>query len=267
MPALSTDVAITTFKTLLGYKALIFPLDWLFNHGSPFALPVDYICKSALLIWFFGLLCWGDFRQSWPFLAAAASYWLLIAAYSALATPIFDNRTLLPGLIPFVGFIAMQSVTISRKRIRAVMLAGWIAITLIFAIGWLGTGAHLPREKWRETADYLSTQYRSGNLVIFYPGYIDGAVQYYLPTLRTEDIFRVELGVDRKSMESELQRRMAILCRKTHPVMFLVVRGNRSALKDKQTYGQLLTSLGKSAGKTAHLMNFDIVAVSKFENP
>jgi hypothetical protein len=219
---------------------------------STFPWPWD-ATKRVLLValpCFAIVLAFGNWRRNYPFLIAALIYWLQVLAYTVLITPIFYDRFLLPSLIPLLGFIALQTVSIEKKILRIASIAVCVAVSLTFALNWAGQAAWEPVEPWKQMSRLLERQWqgKTGALV-FYPAYCAGPVRYYFSHLQSVATCEVmpgtgeeELARSVSSMVSSIEKSPIV------PHVFLIVRYDFATSKDTKTL-QLLLSILKGQMK------------------
>lgn len=244
MPLFSMDLASSTARYMLGISSAAPPSTlnqerflvstWLAGPTPRLLLLVLVALSSTL----------GNWRRSIPFLVAALLFFLQVVGYSILKTPIFWPRTILPAMIPLIGFIGLQVATIRIRGIKIVGTIALIGLSLIFAIDWITGGASIPTEAWRDASELLSSRWRPGDLVVFYPDYAKGPTRYYFPELPSEAIIQVKIGADIKKLDAAVDERLpdGTKDRDQHAA-FLVVRGDLSVQKDMHTYYGLLSVL------------------------
>ena len=198
----------------------------------------------ALAVFAGGTLVLGDWRRSWPLLLAAVTYWLQLFAYSMVAAPLVWYRTLVPGLVPFIGFTALQCATLKAKRLRLIACGMILTLSGIFALHWTTGGASEPYERWRETAEKLRMARRPGDVVVFYPAYAIWPIQYYLEDLPAKTSVTVPLGSDAEASARSIDKLIeSAPDQEEQPAVFFVVRLDLAVEHDRTSYDQLLSSL------------------------
>lgn len=167
MPDINLDLISSTAKYVFGLSSLYLPLNWI----PLLAFLVSGI--FAISVWF------GNWRISFPFLVVAIIFWLVILIYSLLDSPIFYYRIILPSLVPFIAFVALQIATISSRKIKIASIVCLLILSLSYTVNWVTHQAYKPVEENREVARLVELEWQPNNLVIFYPGFIQGTVNYY----------------------------------------------------------------------------------------
>ena len=114
------------------------------------------------------------------FLATAIFYELTIVVYSMLFLPILFSQTLLPMLIPAIGFAALQINSIQVKIFRRIAVTGIILLCIIFSAFWSNVQAYIPPEPWQAVASFIKNNASPEDMVIYFPPYNAGPAGYYL---------------------------------------------------------------------------------------
>lgn len=248
MPPVSTKLVATMSESLFGVAAL----SWI---STPFqnSMPVLAFCvacsaKCLALAWLAVLAARGDWRRTFPFLAAAVIYWAEIIGYSILDTPIFWDRILLPSMVPFFGFLALQIATIREVPLKRASMVVLILLALAFTAKWVAEDAHKPQEGWRKASEALASQRRPNDLVIFYPSYASIPVRFYLPGLPARATMAIPIGnepnaLDPTTLEFKIHDRLAALDEGGPVAIFLVLRPDLRTRGDQVTYHHLLSAL------------------------
>jgi hypothetical protein len=210
------------------------------TDGIPYAALL-VLTKSFAFICLGCLLLFGEWRKSVRPLAAAVFFWLQLLVYSWVATPVFWNRTALPGLIPFLGFIGLQVTTIKKEKIRRPVIAGLALTCLLFTTNWALSQAGKPFEPVRELAQILNEQRKPDDIILFFPQYAEGPVRYYAPDIPPENTIQVQIGMDVQTLDL-LDERSA------SPFIYLVVRDPGTNEQELATYHLLLAYLEDEFG-------------------
>ena len=268
MPAVSFSSALSTVSETLGISYLLAAARTIQARSSLLALICAYGIKLILIGLCISLAFFGDWRRSLPFLVAAVSYWILLIGYSLLAIPVFWYRIALPGLIPFIGFIALQIDGMRIPRVKRASLAGIIILCTVFGAGWTVHSAWVPYEQWKQLSESLKAQWTQNDLVLFYPHYAAGPVRYYFPDLSTERGLPVAEGIEMKKVAEEILGHMK---RREETdgghTLFLVVRADLRGRKGLRTYHNLLSYLEAECGPSVLSKKFGNLSLSKYTCP
>ena len=232
MPFLSPELISSTTEYILGFSSVSLPI-----YLEDITWIITFTFIGVILIF-------GKSRSNYPFLVAVAVYWLQIIGYSILKTQIFWYRTLLPSLLPLIGFVILQIVTIQRKKIRTICVIIFTAITLIFTANWIISQAWKPVEEFRQVAQLLVSKWQPNNIVIFYPDYIESTVRYYFLNLPSKNVLKVGIKADIKNIISDIDKISSALNKKeSQSNIFLIERVDLSLRKDIETYSKLLDAV------------------------
>jgi len=244
MPPVSMELVATMSRSLFGVAVL----SWIstpFQDRMPaLAFCVELSAKCLLLAWLAVLVARGDWRRTFPFLVAAAIYWAEIIGYSILDTPIFWDRILLPSMVPLIGFIALQIVTIREAPLKTASTVVLVLLALAFTAKWVAVDAHKPHEGWREAGAALASQRRPNDLVVFYPSYAGIPIRFYVPDLSARATMEIPIGDDPDALASKIHDKLAALDEDGKPAaVFLVLRPDLNTFRDQVTYHRLLSVL------------------------
>jgi uncharacterized membrane protein len=248
VPKISPSTIALTGSGLFGLST--FPWPWIVERATIVALPFFAIA-----------LAFGDWRGSIPFLLAATAYWLQVIAYSVLITPILLDRVLLPSLIPLAGFAAIQIGSTKRKSLRTALTAACIVLSLASALNWTIQGSWKPIEPWKQMSSFLESQWAGNSLLIFYPDYCAGPVQYYFTRLRSAPTLEVRPKTQEEELGPQISSKVDSLNKNPdEPDVFLVVRYDTDTLKDTDTLLGMLSDLKKQIGRkfTLTILSFGI---------
>jgi 4-amino-4-deoxy-L-arabinose transferase-like glycosyltransferase len=231
VPQISPSTIALTASGLFGLST--FPWPWIAERAAIVALPFFAIA-----------LAFGDRRSSIPFLFAAITYWLQIIAYSILITPILLDRVLLPSLIPLAGFAAIQIASTRRKSLRTALIAACIVLSLASALDWAIRRSWEPIEPWKQMSSLLESHWTGNGLLIFYPDYCAGPVQYYFTRLRLAPTLEVRPRTQEEELGPLISSRVNPLnWSPVEPHVFLIVRYDTDTSKDTDTLLNLLNDL------------------------
>jgi hypothetical protein len=231
VPSISPSTIALTVSSLFGLS--MFPWTWVIERVLIVAVP------------FFAVgLAFGDWRSNTPFLVAALIYWLQIIIYSVAITPIFLDRVLLPGLIPLAGFVALQVASIRRNALRIALISACVMLSLASALNWALQKSWEPVEPWKQMSSLLESQWEDNSLLVFYPDYCAGPVQYYFSRLRSVAALEIRPRMKQEEIERSIANRVEPLNKNPlKPHVFLVVRYDSDTSKDSKTLLNLLSNL------------------------
>lgn len=237
IPQVSLSFVRTTMELLFGVDILrMFQAEVQQRSGGvewlAYLLPVLGILLGI------GILL-GNWRRGFPLLTAALVFWTQTIVYSLVASPIFMYRTVLPGLVPMLAFVAVQIATARFRPAKIAASAVLVVVSLVFAISWTTSHAWMPYESWRQLTEAVRAARTEEQLVVFYPQYVVGPVKYYYPALPDEAI----LSLDKRLENNEIEQ-IATRVQSTHASgIILVVRSDATVAQYSQQYEQLRTRL------------------------
>lgn len=198
-----------------------------------------FLIRSVVVIGSVFFLLLGEWRKSGRLLAVTIFFWLQLLVYSWVAVPIFLERTALPGMIPFWGFVGSHISTIGNEKFRRLAFCGLLLICLVFTGFWIFDQAGKPFEPVREMAQVLNDIGGPDDIFIFYPEFAQGPVMYYLPELPLENTVQVTINMDIKTLE--------LPDRGDDSSLFLVARETK-VNRENKTFLQLLDYLQAEYG-------------------
>jgi len=267
MPPFSFRLFRSQFKYVLGIEKLLFPTSVFEGINIKLALLFEFMYKSSILITIFVILFFGVWRKSWSLLLAALIYWLQIILVSVFFYPIFWYRTILIGVIPLIGYLALHSTSIKNNIFRIIATLGIFIIFIILAVGWFFIEARIPNEPWRQAAHYLETETKPNDIIIFYPNNAMGPIRYYFRSLSDENVIAVDLDVDIDEFISELSCKMNLFDNKDQQVtLHLVVRESLNVQKEKEKYESLKNYLELVSGRNTLVQDYGIIKFYHYEN-
>lgn len=266
MPVISFSSVLATLKEMLGITYVLHPAVIIRRQIPALAVSYQYFIELTVIGICISLVFFGNWRRSLSFFAAAMCYWLLLIIYSLMAIPIFWYRTALPGLIPFIGFMALQLDSIRIKHVKVASIAGVLILCTIFAAGWTARSAWVPYEQWKQISGSLEAKWERDDIVIFYPKSAEGLVKYYFPALPPESAFAVKKGLDIKEVALGIRGRINRSGKKDNGhTIFLIVREDLGIKKDFETYRNLLSYLQSDCGQPTLSKHFGNLSLSKYE--
>jgi mannosyltransferase len=231
VPSISTSTIALTGSSLFGLS--MFPWPWI----------IERVLIVVVLFFAIGL-AFGDWRSSVPFLMAAVIYWVQIILYSVALTPIFLDRVLLPGLIPLAAFVALQIASTKKNVLRRVSIAVCISLGLASGLNWAIQRAWEPVEPWKQMSTLLDLQWQENSLVVFYPDYCAGPVEYYSTRLQSTKALEIRPRTEEKDLAKRVSSSVGSFNENSlKPHVFLVVRYDSNTSKDEKTLLGLLSEL------------------------
>ncbi|BAY09681.1 glycosyltransferase family 39 protein [Calothrix sp. NIES-2098] len=246
MPPIDWHLLSSTSKYVFGLSSLYLP---------------DYIIPLVGLI-FCGLIAivviFGKYKVSFPFFVSAIVFWLAIIIYSVINSPIFYYRTILPSLIPLIGFLTLQIATIQAKRVKIAAIVCLVLLSLISTVNWVTNQAYKPVEENRKVAHFIESQWQSKDLVLFYNGFFSGTVQYYFEHLPTTGQISI-IDTNRETIDRDISTAIAKRNGNIKPKnIFLVV-----VMADFEGYKNLLSAIQYKFGRQ---VNFYLLFINS-HNP
>jgi hypothetical protein len=200
--------------------------------------------QAGLVALVLAFLFLGQWRRSLPFLLGAVFFWLPLLGYSLLVKPVTYYRTILPGLIPLIAFVAIHLATIRQQKIKLVVISGVVALNVAFAADWVANVARQPLETWQNAAEFLKENWRPDDIIVFYPNYVKGPIQYYWPDMPERGQFTVLQSEDIDHLQTVLDNEtVAPGNLDSHRNFFLIVRWDLYVEKDQKTHRQLLSAI------------------------
>jgi hypothetical protein len=200
----------------------------------------------------------GRWKQNFAFLVAALIFWLEIIIYSLIETPIFFYRIVLPGMIPFIGFVVLQIATIESKNLKKSSVVLLIILSIIFTANWVTVQAYRPVEYYKQVAQLVESEWQPNNLVVFYPGYISDTFKYYLKKIPKEAGVVVWDTNDLENLKSDINDQLASVDREKLTTVFLISRIDLT-IKQKD-FTNLLVAIKSETKKPLKVKSFLIIS-------
>jgi hypothetical protein len=179
-PPVSSELLISAAQTLMGRTGMSYGYSCLEAWIGTLSGLLPWIIKLIVIVMVVLFLMAGKWRQTGSFLAAALFYELTILVYSLVFLPILFSQTLLPMLIPALGFVALQISSMQVKAFRRITATGIFILCLIFALFWFNLQAYIPAEPWQAVATFIKSHADPDDMVIYFPPYNAGPAGYYL---------------------------------------------------------------------------------------
>jgi hypothetical protein len=233
-----------------------FRLALLYKYGL---IALSFLAGVALLLW-------GDWRKSGHLLFVAISYWLMVVLISIFFVPIFWFRMLIPGILPFIGFIAIHVSTVRIKKVRVVLIALVCLLSLLSTVGWINIEAGIPLENWRQAAEFLEQEYQPNDLVVFYPHYAKGPILYYFNNLDEEKIEVLPGQITPEDLAVDFQNQInSHLLSDSPTALYLVVRHDRTVDLNQPSFNNILAYLEGTASFDYLNDSFGIIKIYRFQ--
>ena len=250
MPHVNLDLVAAVARDVFGFA------DDLWSPGAAPSSPIDlaYGVGLTALVFLAALVVFGRWRTSYPFLAAALAYWLGIVVCSLAARPILLSKTVLPGLIPFVGFVAVQIGTVRPRGIKAGLALIVAALAVVLGLRWATYTAWAPVEDWKLAASRIDSKWQPGDLIVAYPAYAAGPVKYYMHNAGSQAVIGVNPGTPAEQLERQIGQTPASTGGvAAAPALFLILRADSTAQTDPGTFRELLALLKRRSGSPYEL--------------
>jgi hypothetical protein len=212
-----------------------------------------------MLLLLVALIPLGDWRRSLPSLAACLTYWGAMVVYSLATMPILYPRTMLAGMVPFIGFVGLQVGTIRRRWLKLLVAAGVIALCFVFADNWVRSGGGKIKEDWDEAAFQLNSRREGEVVTVLFPELVRTPLKYYvdLPTEST-----ILVSDDAEFTESQLRDLTARIKSQLgagSTALFLVTRSGQT-----ENYRTLVDSLKSEFGEPVFSWKSGNLGVAKY---
>lgn len=186
MPFPDGAILFDMAQALFGSDYLLAPL-WRLSSVSQLLKNGSMFLLALVLLLFLILLMCGNWRKSLPLLLAGLAFYGAVYLFSVLFVPIMWDRTTLPGLVPLIGFLAVQLGSVRVARLRPFIPIPVITISALFVLGWLMTDATKPLEDWKIMGDLIYGEHSANSAVIIYPRYLKGPIFFYYPAYATDE--------------------------------------------------------------------------------
>jgi hypothetical protein len=262
-------IDLNSFQSTMHYVAGAPALFWLPNklvEVNPWlAQGLRWIILTGFVLITIAPLVWGDWRRNWNLLAASVVFFGLVIIVSIFIVPIFWYRTVLPGLIPLIAFIALQAASIPVRSLKFAIISSVCVCCALYISGWIAIEARVPNEPWKQVTQIIESEYEPGDWLVLYPWYIECPIRYYFPELPAEGIISIKQGTDPELINQALATDSA---KSTTPAkIFLVVRKDSTYAADHLTYDALVAQLQASAAQASPPEEHGIVLLTRYSLP
>jgi len=168
------------------------------------------------------------------------------------------------------GLTKKYSTKINRlaEYILQTVLLFMVLIVIVTDIGWVSTGAGVPKEQWKELTRYLQQDYKTNDIVAFYPAFAEGPARYYFPELPSSKLISIEYGTTITEFNSELSQIINMTQNADKALgLFLVYEPSRSAEQDKANYTKILEYLEPYTNPYFTERDFNGLLINKYILP
>ncbi len=232
--------------------------------GQPDGSTADLLLRGGIVLSTAVLgvtLLFGDWKRSLPFSVAALAYWLELIGYSLVQTPVFWDRTALPGLVPFSGFVGLQMVTIQKRGIRYAAIGALVLLSCCFATRWAASGAFKPIEETKALSGLLESKRQNQDPVVIYPDYYKVPLLYYAPGIPAHAVISVPVGSSLAGFGPALHNALAGRPTGEQSLsLFLVIRSDLLSERDSVTCDRLIRIVGSHRSEAPILHLFVIIS-------
>ncbi|RLA55193.1 MAG: hypothetical protein DRR04_14985 [Gammaproteobacteria bacterium] len=113
---------------------------------------------------------------------------------SLFVVPVFWYRTVLPAMVPIIGFAAVM-ITSARTQKARVVGGLAVAVLIVFqSTGWVANRAAANYENWSDVGTVVEKLWRPGIAVCVYPDYILPAFELTCSVARSTSVTQVEIA-------------------------------------------------------------------------
>ncbi|HUN56236.1 MAG TPA: glycosyltransferase family 39 protein [Smithella sp.] len=251
MANMSFTLIVYAAREIVGGSCLLRDESGLFYKNFPIlAILYNVSIIGLATVTLAGIIFFANWRKSFPLFIAAICYRLEMILYSAFVLPIFISRTILPGIVPLLGFIGMQIAGIRLKWLKLISIMSVIIISMSFAGWWVVRGAWIPVEDWREPVRLIKAQWNKNDIAIFYPGHTAGPVKYYFTDLPADSVVGVSRGEDMLEMKRKMDDRIhALQTDKSKHAIFFISRCVTASKLDRDTFHKISRYLESICGQ------------------
>ncbi|MGA9111625.1 MAG: glycosyltransferase family 39 protein [Smithella sp.] len=250
MANMSFTLIVYAAKEIAGVSCLYWDESQLFYKNFPILAilyNVSIICLAMVAL--AGIIFFGNWRKSFPLFVAAVCYRLEMILYSTFIMPIFISRTILPGVVPLLGFIGIQLANIRLKWLKTTSIMFVIIISISFAAWWVVRGAWIPFENWIEPVRIIKAHWNKNDIAIFYPEHTAGPIRYYFTDLPADSVIPVSLGEDISEVKRKIHDHIqAVHTGKNKHGIFLFSRFGMEFKCDRGTFHKISAYLESMCG-------------------
>lgn len=227
---------------------------------------IKHMTSILLVVVLIRLITLSDWRKCLPLLIAAIVFWAQMLLYSIFFVPICLGRTMLPGMVPFAGFLAVMISSLRPKRLKVLTLILFTALCLFFFKNWVNEEAYNIIEHWEEMAQTLELSSNERDVIIFYPDRLPEMINYYSDVLhRFQRVFTVRIGEEH--FEEKIDAGIAAIQTDGKPFnVFLFIRPGHYNIKGRmQTREKLLRYMNSRFGKAALVKRLKNLVLARYE--
>jgi len=243
IPYPSIDLVMNTFRILFGLDGRLYII-FVIIIASAFIFSKEKI-------------------KSLKFLLTAFFYWITVIMYSLIILPIFWYRTLLPGMIPFIAFIAISISSVKIKVLKVSYTFFIIFLCVLFMFKWVIVDASIPMENWIGVAEYINKNKKIGDIIIVCPDYVAGVFNYYAK-LEKNDIKKVNLEYDNNAIKQKILDFFYTKLKSSGYAIYLIVRMDQNVQRNNAALSFVKNSLNKNYKIQVIVKDFGIIKVLKW---
>lgn len=218
---------------------------------------------TILLILFLTNLIWGRWEQTAALLLAGFTYWVQIFVFSALFTPIFLQRTILPGLIPLIIFVSVQISTIRSNNLKKISFGIVILYCSLLTASWLQNFAGRPIQDWKTPAQLIANNYEEGDVIVFYPSYAEGPTTFYLENKNNLITTVIDFDASPEKIHQILNQE--IFTNIEFGAVYLLVLKDDNINIQSTSYFTLFETLEQNLGAYLPLVESDSILLGKYQ--
>ena len=201
--------------------------------------------------------------------------------------------------MPLMGFLSLQIATIKAKKIKIVSIILLTILGSIYTVNWVTNQAYKPIEENRQVAQLVESEWHHNDLILFYPGFIKGTINYYFNNVPSETQITISNSENLEEIKEEINDKIKTFNKGVKPrdifliglytgkslevyndflsviaseirvpliVNLCLIKGHDSFfVKESKPIDQLLATLDNKLVKQLSYQDFSSYIVSKYE--
>lgn len=198
MPRPSLDLLFSTGQYVFGFTGSIWETSSV-SGSLPFPVLDLALRRVSELMWVAVLLpvmVMGRWREGRGYLFAALIYLGELLIISLCVVPVFWYRTVLPAMIPFMGFAAVMITSARTKTARAIGGTTVAVLIIIQSTGWVANRAAANYEEWSDIDTAIEKLWRPGVAIGVYPEYALSPLELTSSLARNVSVIQMEIASD-----------------------------------------------------------------------